>query len=271
MKRRPESPRAEARRSGLARALSKRGYCSRSAAATLIAAGRVSLDGRVERNPEAPTTADSRIDVDGVALAAAAPTYLMLNKPRGLVTTTADEHARDTVYRCLHDADLPWLAPVGRLDKASEGLLLMTNDTAWAARITDPAGGVEKTYHVQIDRVPDAALIAALRAGVDLDDGTRLGVASVRTLRAGERHGWLEVVLDEGRNRHLRRLLGALGVDVLRLVRVAIGGLALGDLAKGAWRLLGTDEAGMLAAPQGANAAPRMAAARDSATEEVDG
>lgn len=251
MKSRPEPPRARPTRSGLARALSKRGYCSRSAAAALIAAGRVSLDGRVERNPEAPSTAESRIAVDGVALAAAPPVYLMLNKPRGLVTTTADEHARDTVYRCLRDANLPWLAPVGRLDKASEGLLLMTNDTAWAARITDPAGGVEKTYHVQIDRVPDAKLIAALRVGVALPDGTRLDVADARVLRAGERHGWLEVVLDEGRNRHLRRLLAALGVDVLRLVRVAIGALALGDLAKGAWRLLDTDEVhGLDTAPE---------------------
>ncbi len=242
MKFRPESPRARSTRSGLARALSKRGYCSRSAAAALIAAGRVSLDGRVERNPEAPSTADSRIEVDGVALAAAPLTYLVLNKPRGLVTTTADEHARDTVYRCLQDANLPWVAPVGRLDKASEGLLLMTNDTVWAARITDPGRGVEKTYHVQIDRVPDAALIAALRAGVSLADGTRLGVVGARILRTGERHGWLEIVLDEGRNRHLRRLLAALGVDVLRLVRVAIGELVLGDLAKGAWRLLDADE-----------------------------
>ena len=244
---RPPSPPATPQRHGLARALSKRGHCSRSAAAALIAAGRVRLDGRLERNPEAPATADSRIEVDGVTLAAARPTYLMLNKPRGLVTTTADEHARDTVYRCLRDADLPWLAPVGRLDKASEGLLLMTNDTAWAARITDPAGGVEKTYHVQIDRVPDAALIAALTAGVSLDDGSRLGVVGARVLRAGERHGWLECVLDEGRNRHLRRLLAALDVGVLRLVRVAIGDLALGELAKGAWRLLDADEVRRLA------------------------
>jgi len=234
-------------RHGLARALSKRGYCSRSAAAALIASGRVRLDGRVERNPEAPATADSRIEVDGAPLAAVPLTYLMLNKPRGLVTTTADEHARDTVYRCLRDAGLPWLAPVGRLDKASEGLLLMTNDTAWAARITDPAGGVEKTYHVQVDRVPDATLIAALMAGVSLDDGTRLGVVNARILRAGERHGWLELVLDEGRNRHLRRLLAALGVDVLRLVRVAVGELPLGDLAKGAWRRLDADEVRLLA------------------------
>lgn len=237
------------KRSGLARALSKRGYCSRSVAAALIAAGRVTLDGRVERNPEAPTTADSRIAVDGAAVGAAAPVYLMLNKPRGRVTTAADEHSRDTVYGCLEGANLPWVGPVGRLDKASEGLLLMTNDTEWAARLTEPVHGVTKTYHVQIDRVPDAALIDALRAGVSLDDGTRLAVAGAQILRAGERRGWLEIVLDEGRNRHLRRLLAALGVDVLRLVRVAIGDLRLADLPKGAWRLLTADEVRMLGGP----------------------
>lgn len=233
-------------RSGLARALSKRGYCSRSAAAALVAAGRVRLDGRVERNPAAPTSAASRIEVDGRPLVAAAKIYLALNKPRGLVTTRADEQGRDTVYRCLDGAALPWLAPVGRLDKASEGLLLMTNDSAWAARVTAPEHGMTKTYHVQIDRVPDTTLIAALCHGVVLEDGAALAVVDARVLRAGERHGWLEIVLDEGRNRQLRRMLAALDVAVLRLVRVAIGELALGGLAKGAWRPLTTEEVAAL-------------------------
>ena len=234
-------------RSGLARALSKRGYCSRRAAVDIIKAGRVSVDGHLECNPEAPTTVASQIAVDGQLIGSIAGLYLMLNKPRGLVTTTADEHARDTVYRCFEGAALPWLAPVGRLDKASEGLLLMTNDTAWAARITAPETGVRKIYHLQIDRVPDDALIAAVLAGVDVDDGTRLSVLDARVLRAGERRGWIEVVLDEGRNRHLRRLLAALRIEVIRLVRVAIGPLVLGDLAKGAWRPLTVDEVSALA------------------------
>ncbi|MGE3774436.1 MAG: pseudouridine synthase [Gammaproteobacteria bacterium] len=233
-------------RSGLARALSKRGHCSRGAAAALIESGRVRLDGRIERNPEAPTTSASRIEVDGRPLVAAAKVYVALNKPRGLVTTRSDEHARDTIYRCLDGAGLPWLAPVGRLDKASEGLLLMSNDGAWAARITDPAHGVAKTYHVQIDRVPDEALVAALERGIALDDGTLLRVVEARVLRAGGRHGWLEIVLDEGRNRQLRRMLAALDCAVLRLVRVAIGPVALGTLAKGAWRALRPDEVAAL-------------------------
>ena len=169
------------------------------------------------------------------ASASADRLVVMLNKPRGLVTSASDEQGRDTVYRCLADSGLPWLAPVGRLDKASEGLLLFTNDPAWAARITDPLQGLPKTYHVQIDRVPDAALLTALVQGVQVGD-ERLAVTSAHCLRHGDRHAWLEVILHEGRNRQIRRLLTSLDVSVLRLVRVAVGSLVLGDLPKGQWR-----------------------------------
>ena len=224
-------------RHGLARVLSKRGICSRTEAARWIADGRVRVAGRVVRDPEHPTAADVAIAVDGIVLATPAPIHLMLNKPRGLVTTASDEQLRDTVYRCLDDAGLPWLAPVGRLDKASEGLLLFCNDPAWAARVTDPASGPDKTYHVQVDAIPDAALLALLEQGIDVD-GTRLRATSASLLRAGSKNAWLRIVLDEGRNRQIRRLLAAFDMQVLRLVRVAIGDLALGGLAKGAWRLL---------------------------------
>ena len=141
---------------------------------------------------------------------------------------------------------MPWLAPVGRLDKASEGLLLFTNDPAWAARVTDPDTGPDKRYHVQIDALVDDALLVALNAGID-DEGETLRAKSATVLRTGERTAWLEIVLDEGRNRQIRRMLSVLGIDVLRLVRVAIGPVALGDLAKGAWRELSSDEIGTLA------------------------
>ena len=170
----------------------------------------------------------------------------MLNKPRGLVTTTRDERGRDTVYRCLEGAGLRWTAPVGRLDKASEGLLLFTNDPEWAARVTDPAYGPDKTYHVQIDRVPDEALLCALQAGIHTG-GEHLAARQARLLRAGERNAWVEIVLDEGRNRQIRRLLEAFDIRVLRLVRVAIGPLVLGTLAKGAWRMLDAAEREALA------------------------
>lgn len=225
-------------RHGLARVLSKRGLCSRSEAERLIREGRVRLDGRVVRDPEHPADVSmARIEIDGAGTTAAIPRYLMLNKPRGLVTTARDERGRDTVYRCFDGAGLGWIAPVGRLDKASEGLLLFTNDPQWAARITDPASGPDKTYHVQVDRSPDEATLAALRSGIELD-GECLRAVSVIVLRAGEKNAWLEIVLDEGRNRQIRRLLAAFGIGVLRLVRVAIGPLALGDLPKGQWRWL---------------------------------
>lgn len=234
-------------RHGLARALSKAGLCSRSEAARWVVEGRVRVDGRRVLDPEFPVVAGSaRIEVDGLDAPPPARRYLMLNKPRGLVTTARDERGRDTVYRCFDDAGLPWLAPVGRLDRASEGLLLFSNDPAWAARITDPDTGPDKTYHVQVDTVTDASLLAALERGA-VHDGEALRAKSARLLRAGDKRAWLEIVLDEGRNRHIRRLLEAQGVGVVRLVRVAIGGLALGDLPKGGWRELDAAEADALA------------------------
>ncbi len=215
--------------------------CSRSVAAGWIAEGRVSIDGRVVRDPEHPTTATAAIAIDGVPLQERTPIHLVLNKPRGLVTTASDENGRDTVYRCFDGGGLPWIAPVGRLDKASEGLLLFSNDPQWAARITDPETGPDKTYHVQVDAIPDAALLAALVEGVDAE-GNRLRAKSATLLRSGGKNAWLEIVLDEGRNRQIRRLLAAFDITVLRLVRVAIGNLELGDLPKSAWRPLTTDE-----------------------------
>jgi 23S rRNA pseudouridine2605 synthase len=141
----------------------------------------------------------------------------------------------------LQDAGLPWLGPVGRLDRASEGLLLLSNDTVWAAGLTEPRHHVDKTYHVQVDRRPDDAVLTSLRAGV-LDAGERLDAVAVRVLREGEKNAWLEIVLDEGRNRHIRRLLAAHDIGVLRLIRVAVGSLVLGELAKGQWRHLSADE-----------------------------
>ena len=140
---------------------------------------------------------------------------------------------------------LPWVAPVGRLDKASEGLLLLTNDSEWGARIAAPETHLEKTYHVQIAKVVDEKFIEAIVSGVT-DDGEFLRAQHVRLLRAGEKNCWLEIVLDEGKNRQIRRMLEALEVEVLRLIRVAVGPLRLGDLAKGAFRTLTKEEKRML-------------------------
>jgi len=229
------------RRVGLARALSKMGYCSRSQAWELIRDGRVTLNGAQRRDPETPVDlATDRIQVDGASISGHSKLYLMLNKPRGLVTTTADEKGRETIYSCL-PPDLPWVAPAGRLDKASEGLLLLTNDSEWSARLLAPESHLEKIYHVQISGRPGPDVVRKLEQGV----GTRVGFLRVRKasiLRQGTRNGWLEIILDEGKNRHIRRMLEALGMEVLRLVRVAIGPLALGDLSKGACRELTAKE-----------------------------
>ena len=226
------------RRIGLARALSKLGYCSRSKAFELIRTGRVSLNGGTCRDPAAPVREEhDRIEVNGEQLAARAKVYLMLNKPRGVVTTASDEKGRKTVYTYL-DQGLSWVAPVGRLDKASEGLLLLTNDSEWAARVLAPETHLDKIYHVQVGAVADAALIKSITRGIRGDDGSLLLAKSGQILRGGEKNTWLEIVLDEGKNRQIRRMLAHLQVEVLRLLRVAIGPLKLGELAKGSSRPL---------------------------------
>jgi 23S rRNA pseudouridine2605 synthase len=227
---------------GLARALSKLGYCSRTQAEKLIRAGSVRLNGATQRNPETPVRlAQDRIEVDGRSVTALAKMYLILNKPRGVITTASDEKGRETVYTCL-PAGLPWIAPVGRLDKASEGLLLFTNDTEWAEHLLAPESHVDKTYHVQVAALPDAELLQSLVRGVRTKEGEVLRAEGARVLRHGERNAWLEIVLDEGKNRQIRRMLEHFGIEVLRLIRVAFGPLQLGALAKGETRPLSQEE-----------------------------
>jgi len=183
-----------------------------------------------------------RIEVDGILVELGRKIYLMMNKPRGLVTTAADEKERDTIYSLLRsDNAMPWLAPVGRLDKASEGLLLFTNDSEWAARVTAPETHLKKTYHVQIGRVADQAVIEAMQSGISTNEET-LTARQCRLIRSGEKNSWLEIVLDEGRNRQIRRMLAALDIEVLRLLRIAIGPLHLGNLEKGTYRALTLEE-----------------------------
>src|SRR5271156_1250456 len=164
------------------------GYCSRSQAAVLILAGRVTLNGRIARDPETPVRmSDDRIvrridgvddrsadkiQVDGAPLYKTPAIYIVMNKPRGVVTTASDEKGRATVYDLLEPGS-PWVGPVGRLDRASEGLLLLTNDSEWAAKITDPATHLDKKYHVQIDRVADSDLLAQINRGCAIEDDPR--------------------------------------------------------------------------------------------------
>ena len=226
----------------LPRALSKLGFCSRTQAEEMILAGRVALDGRVVTDPSTwVDLSNAAIAVDGRRIVAEERVYLMLNKPRGLVTTRHDPEGRPTVYDCVKQYDHAHLSPVGRLDKASEGLLLFTNDTEFAQALLDPETHVSKTYHVQLDSIAGEALVEALETGVR-HDGELLRAKSARKLREGGRNSWLEIELDEGRNRQIRRMLEAMDIACLRLVRVSIGNLALGDLEKGAVRPLTDDE-----------------------------
>ena len=186
---------SDSRQVGLARALSKLGYCSRSQAEELIHAGRVRLNGAIRHDPETPVRLErDRIEVDREAVTAEAKVYLMLNKPRGVVTTASDEKGRQTVYSLLGEK-LPWVGPVGRLDKASEGLLLLTNDSEWAARIIDPGSHLDKVYHVQVGVVPTESLTIniterrARRRGVAASQAEPRAAQRREKLLAGNRAG----------------------------------------------------------------------------------
>lgn len=223
---------------GLARAISKLGYCSRSQAAELILDVRVKLNGVVACDPETPVRIGiDRIEVDDAPVRRKEIVSYALNKPRGVLTTAFDGQGRETVYAYL-PPDAPFVGPVGRLDKASEGLLLLTNDSEWAARITDPATHLDKTYHVQVSGEVTPQHIEKMTIGIASEEQQLLRAKNVQILRRGEKNTWLVVVLDEGKNRQIRRILEALELEVLQLVRVAIGPLELGPLPKGQCRQL---------------------------------
>ena len=227
----------------LARALSKFGACSRSQAVLAIEAGRVRVDGAVVHSPSLRIDPRrSRVELDGRRVSERVERVVhAFHKPVGCITSRSDPGGRLTVYDLIGDLGR-WVFPVGRLDRDSSGLLLLTNDHRLGQRLTDPQTHVPKTYHVRVEGVPGAEALQALREGPTLRDGPTRPVP-VRVLGASRGGGtWLEVVLTEGRNRQLRRMCAAVGHGVLELVRVAIGGLALGDLPVGATRLLGDEE-----------------------------
>ena len=229
----------------LERAFSKAGVGSRTEARSWIGAGRVRVNGRVVQDPDRwVDLAHDRITLDGKPLRQAAKTYLLLYKPKGYLTTYRDPEGRPTVYDLVEDAGV-WLAPVGRLDLDTSGLLLLTNDTDFAERVMNPEHKVAKTYLVKAaTRLSDEQL-EQLRQGVQLSDGpTR--PAEVRRIRDGAKHTFLELTITEGRNRQVRRMIEAVGSKVLKLVRTAIGPIRIEDLAIGKWRPLTAKEVSAL-------------------------
>jgi 23S rRNA pseudouridine2605 synthase len=230
------------RRVQLHRALSKLGWGSRGQAWAWIRAGEVKVDGRVVTDPLTWVDLDrqriTRHDRDAPPSAGALT--LALHKPRGIVTTRSDERGRRTVYDLLPPG-LPWIFSAGRLDADSEGLLILTTDAALAVRLTEPEHHVPKTYHVTISGTIEPAALVQLRRGVELSE-SRTRPAGVRVLASDAKGSIVEIRLTEGRNRQVRRMFAAVGHRVRRLVRVAIGGYALGDLAPGACRPLDEDD-----------------------------
>ncbi len=222
----------------LDRVLSRFGLASRTAARDAIRAGRVKVDGSVVRDPDRWTDPGAvAVHLDGKRLRQAHRVYLLFYKPKGVITSHGDPDGRKTVYDCLGPG-VPWVTPVGRLDKDTSGLLLLTNDTEFANRVTDPASEVPKTYLVKANTLVGDDVLARMGQGIELKRGDWARPRSVRRVEDRGKYTWLEIVLTEGRNREVRRLLEAVGLKTLKLVRTRIGPCTLEGLQVGRWREL---------------------------------
>ena len=221
----------------LERVLSKAGLGSRTEARSWIGAGRVRLNGRTVQTPDCWVDMQrDRVTLDGHPVSGVKKIYLLLYKPKGFLTTYTDPEGRPTVYDLVKDAGA-WVVPVGRLDLDTTGLLIMTNDTEFAERLTDPEYKVPKTYQAKCAGRLSDEQIARLGEGVELSDGpTRPAVA--RRLRDSGKYTHIELTIGEGRNRQVRRMVEAIDSKVIKLVRIAIGPVRIGDLPIGKWRHL---------------------------------
>jgi 23S rRNA pseudouridine2605 synthase len=263
----------------LQKILARAGVASRRSAETLIAQGRVSVNGTAAAIGDSADAETDRIEVDGRTVGAApAAVHLAIHKPRGILSSAHAERGRTAVVDLVRSAagneagERLW--PAGRLDVDSEGLMLLTNDGAWANHVLHPRYGLEREYAVLVDPPPDAETLGLLRRGVDLDDGRARLLAARRASpppelvrEAGERGTWLRVRVGEGRKREVRRLFAAAGHRVRRLARVAIGPLALEGLAPGQWRPLTADEIASLAGAP----APLRRPSRGTLAVAIDG
>src|SRR5579863_8144080 len=222
----------------LDRVLSRMGLTSRTSPREAIVAGRLKVNGRIVRDPDIwVQPARDVVLLDGNRVKPARKTYLLFYKPKGVITSHGDPGGRKTVYDYLDDS-VRWLAPVGRLDKDTSGLLLMTNDTAFADFITSPQSEIPKTYLVKTSGLLSDEVIGQLAAGIEMKRGDRAQPVSVRRTEDRGKYTWLEIVLTEGKNREVRRMIEAVGFKVLKLVRTRIGPLTLEGLEVGKWRQL---------------------------------
>jgi 23S rRNA pseudouridine2605 synthase len=239
----------------LQKILSRAGFASRRGAEKVMAEGRLTVNGRVVT--ELGTKADPERDdvrVDGVRVRAPrSPVYLLLYKPKGVVTTRHDPQGRRTVMDLV--PRVSGLFPVGRLDVTTEGLLVLTNDGAFAERVSHPRYEVPRVYEAKVHRVPDAPTLARLRRGVRVD-GELMAVDRVRVLER-DRNAWLEVTIHEGRHHEVKRLLEAVGHPVSKLRRVAVGPLTLRGLQPGQFRVLHAHEVRGLLGPRRSKAPAR--------------
>jgi 23S rRNA pseudouridine2605 synthase len=225
----------------LERALSKLGLASRSEAREMIHGGRVAVDGRIETDPLLEVVPEKiRVEIDGRSANRTEPLTVLLHKPRGVVTTRSDPEGRPTVYGCLEGLDAH-VIPVGRLDAATSGLILLTNDTRFADWVTDPRNEVPRVYLVTVRGELSEDTAHRLEEGIE-ESGEHLAASRATVRKRSKRETHLVVELTEGKNREIRRMLAAAGHEVTRLRRVSFGGLELGELAPGKWRAIPIDE-----------------------------
>jgi 23S rRNA pseudouridine2605 synthase len=225
-------------RATLDRVLSKAGIASRTTARGWIQEGRVKVNGRVVRNPDHwVESGRDVVHLDGLRVREEKKIYLALNKPTGVVTSFGDNRDRPTVYDHLKGLER-WVFPVGRLDMDTSGLLILTNDTDFGEALLRPESKVPKTYYVKVSGVVSSDEYCSLAFGVAIGRGESSGRAIVRETRSSEKYTWFELTITEGKNRQVRRMCEAIGHPVLKLVRVRIGDLELGDLSPGKFRRL---------------------------------
>ncbi|MBZ5536228.1 MAG: rRNA pseudouridine synthase [Acidobacteriia bacterium] len=222
----------------LDRVISRHGIASRTVAAEWIHEGRVRVNSTIERHEGRWIDLKrDHVEVDDREVSSVKKVYLMLNKPANVVTSHGDPQGRRTVYDYLQGL-AAWVFPVGRLDKDTSGLLLLTNDTDFGNRLTDPRSKVSKRYWAKVNAVIGDEELDRLRKGIEIEPGLVTRPCVINLLRTSEKYSWLEITLTEGRNRQIRRMVEALGRQIIKLVRVQIGSLRLGELGVGKWREL---------------------------------